>query len=314
MDIGTSGWSYPTGAGTWNGIFYPRRRGRGFDELTYYAERFNSVEVNSTFYRPPEPALAEGWLRRTPASFTFAVKLYQKFTHPDMYLKKAKGQDWDVTVDDLDQFRRGIDPLARADRLVALLLQFPASFHALPETREYLDWLLTAFAGYPLAVELRHRTWLEGWEETTQQLTARRAVLTLSDDPTSSGELEVSTRNAQAERLAQPLAPGETALVYVRLHGRNFATWWHHDNADDRYDYLYSAGELETFAGVARNASKAGRRVAMYLNNHYSAKAAANATVLKHQLAEPITGEFPREMVERYPELAELVSTGGLPI
>src|SRR5262245_34684172 len=80
--IGTSGWNYPTGRGTWNGIFYPERRGRGFDELGFYAERFNSVEVNSTFYGQPRAQVSLGWVKRTPPGFEFAVKLYQKFTHP----------------------------------------------------------------------------------------------------------------------------------------------------------------------------------------------------------------------------------------
>ncbi len=84
VQVGTSGWSYPQGRGTWNGVFYPARRPRRFDELAYYAERFDTVEVNATFYRMPSAAMSESWLSRTPSSFTFAVKLYQKFTHPDM--------------------------------------------------------------------------------------------------------------------------------------------------------------------------------------------------------------------------------------
>ena len=87
--IGTAGWSYPSGAGTWDGIFYPARgrgiRPRGFDELAYYAERFDTVEVNSTFYRPPSAAVTRRWVARTPPGFVFSVKLYQQFTHPKMF-------------------------------------------------------------------------------------------------------------------------------------------------------------------------------------------------------------------------------------
>src|SRR5512134_1368292 len=86
--IGTSGWSYPQGRGTWNGVFYPAaaRAGRSrFDELAYYAERFDTVEVNSTFYRVPPPAMTASWAKRTPRGFEFAVKLFQKFTHPGMF-------------------------------------------------------------------------------------------------------------------------------------------------------------------------------------------------------------------------------------
>ena len=87
LRIGTAGWNYPSGRGTWNGVFYPARRTRpkGFDELAYYAEHFDTVEVNSTFYGQPRAEVTRGWVARTPAGFEFAVKLYQKFTHPRMF-------------------------------------------------------------------------------------------------------------------------------------------------------------------------------------------------------------------------------------
>src|SRR5581483_10185259 len=141
--VGTSGWNYPAGRGTWNGLFYPARRPRGFDELAFYAEHFDTVEVNSTFYRAPDPGLTRRWIERTPPGFLFSVKLYQKFTHPDMYLARNGVSDWNVSLGDFDEFRRGIDPLMGGGRLGALLIQFPASCHAEPDTRAYLDWLLT---------------------------------------------------------------------------------------------------------------------------------------------------------------------------
>jgi len=82
IKVGTSGWSYPKGLGTWNGIFYPEGK---LDELAYYSERFDTVEVNSTFYRPVYPKVAKSWARRTPRGFEFAVKAWQRFTHPKMY-------------------------------------------------------------------------------------------------------------------------------------------------------------------------------------------------------------------------------------
>src|SRR3954463_3873273 len=94
LRIGTSGWSYPSGRGTWNGVFYPPSRGRakGFDELSFYAEHFNTVEVNSTFYGQPRAAVSRTWADRTPPGFEFSIKLYQKFTHPKMFKETfAKG-------------------------------------------------------------------------------------------------------------------------------------------------------------------------------------------------------------------------------
>ncbi|MCC7185314.1 MAG: DUF72 domain-containing protein, partial [Acidobacteria bacterium] len=157
--VGTSGWNYPAGQGTWNGVFYPKPRPRGFDELAYYAGHFDTVEVNSTFYRVPEAAQVAKWVARTPSDFLFAVKLYQKFTHPDMYLKQAGTTDWNPSLVDIDLFRAGIAPLAAAGRLGALLLQFPASLHASPAAGDYLSWLLQQLRAYPLVVEMRHRSW-----------------------------------------------------------------------------------------------------------------------------------------------------------
>jgi uncharacterized protein YecE (DUF72 family) len=110
------------------------------------------------------------------------------------------------------------------------------------------------------------------------------------------------------------VAPDEAPLVYFRLHGRNAAEWWRHDDRDDRYDYLYSPDELRPFAQAARDASSSGRRVVMYLNNHFSAKAVANAAVLRHQLGDLVAGAYPREMIARYPALEGIVATSGLPL
>ena len=111
LRVGTSGWNYPTGKGTWNGIFYPLKedRQRGFDELRFYSERFNTVEVNSTFYGQPRANATLGWVKRTPKDFDFAIKLFQKFTHPNMSIDPGP-----VTQEDVDAFKGGIDPLSAA--------------------------------------------------------------------------------------------------------------------------------------------------------------------------------------------------------
>src|SRR4030095_3783952 len=122
--IGTSGWSYPSGKGTWNGLFYPATRSkrdgtRDFDELRFYAEHFDTVEVNSTFYGQPRAEVSRTWVERTRPGFDFSVKLYQKFTHPAMFkdaaLKRAPGTEGElldllaeVTQSDIENFRAGI--------------------------------------------------------------------------------------------------------------------------------------------------------------------------------------------------------------
>jgi uncharacterized protein YecE (DUF72 family) len=307
--VGTSGWSYPTGNGTWNGVFYPSRRTRGFDELAYYADRFDTVEVNSTFYRMPEPAIADAWVRRTPPRFQFAVKLFQKFTHPDLYVARPGVADWDLSAADVDLFRRGVAPIAEAGKLAAVLAQFPPSFHATAETRDYLDWLLEALAGYDVAVELRHRSWSDVAADTHARLAAHGAAWALIDEPKF------------RDSIRQSLAVTPAGLTYIRLHGRNAANWWEPDASEDRYDYLYSAEELQPFAAAAGAAEADDepeparkRKVLLYMNNHFSAKAVANAAVLRHQLGQILPGDYLPEMVGRYPQLDGIVTTAGLPL
>jgi len=297
--IGTSGWSYPSGKGTWNGIFYPlQARGRGrpkFDELAFYAEHFDTVEINSSFYGVPAPATTKGWADRTPKDFEFSLKLFQKFTHPDMF-HKASGQDpLNLGAKDVDEFRRAIDPLASAGKLGALLAQFPASFTNEPDARGYLEWLLDAFKDYRVAVELRHRSWSDDPTATLDLLGSFAAAWTQIDEP----KFKTSIR--------QDFRPNVRSFFYVRLHGRNAAQWWTHEKSEDRYNYLYSAEELEPFAEAAADATRAAKKAYMYANNHFSAKSVANAAILKHQLGQPLPGEYPEGFVERYPDLKGLV-------
>ena len=96
-------------------------------------------------------------------------------------------------------------------------------------------------------------------------------------------------------------------FYYLRLHGRNAAQWWSHQNSEDRYNYLYSAEELAPFAEAAEAASREVRKAYLYANNHFSAKSVANAAILKHQLGQPLPGEYPEAFVEAYPDLKGLV-------
>jgi uncharacterized protein YecE (DUF72 family) len=294
LRIGTSGWHYPGGRGTWDGIFYPRPedRPRGFDELAFYAERFNTVEINSTFYGQPRPAVSLGWVRRTPARFEFAVKLFQKFTHPATALDTTP-----VSAADVDAFKGGIEPIAAAGKLGALLAQFPSRFHDTPEAREYLAWLLRTFEAFPLAVELRHRSWSDAQEETAELLAASGASWVQIDEPKFGSSIR------------QSLAPNAEAFLYVRLHGRNAAEWWEHEESEDRYNYLYSDGELAPIVERLRAARHQVRKLYLYMNNHFAAQAVANATMVREMLEEPVTARMPPELVEAYPALEGRVAT-----
>ena len=298
--IGTSGWSYPTGEGTWNGIFYPpkgrRPRGSGkFDELTFYAEHFDTVEVNSSFYRIPSVQTTKSWAQRTPKPFEFALKLYQKFTHPEMFEKATGADPLDLDQKDVDEFRTAIEPLAAAGKLGALLAQFPASFKNETNTRGYLEWLLERFREYDLAVELRHRSWSDDPVETLQLLGAFGAAWVQIDEP----KFRSSIR--------QNLLANVDTFYYLRLHGRNAAQWWKHEKSEDRYNYLYSAEELKPIGEAVEEASREVKKAYVYANNHFSAKSVTNAAILKYQLGQDIPGEYPEEMVREYPELKGIV-------
>jgi uncharacterized protein YecE (DUF72 family) len=309
--VGTSGWNYPSGNGTWNGLFYPRSRSKRdgtdrFDELRFYAEHFNTVEVNTTFYGQPRADVTRGWAQRTPPGFDFSLKLYQKFTHPKMFreaaLRTAPGSDGalldllaEVTQSDIDEFRSGIDPLASAGKMGALLAQFPPSFKDSPRARDYLAQLLRAFATYPVAVELRHRSWSDAIGDTLSLLNASGAAWVQIDEP----KFRFSIR--------QNYLPNVTSFYYMRLHGRNAAQWWKHDKSEDRYNYLYSATELQEFSETANAARELVKKSYLYTNNHFSSKSVVNAVMLKAQLGQPVDGEYPESLVESYPELRTLL-------
>ncbi len=312
--IGTSGWSYSSGKGRWNGLFYPATRSKRegtdrFDELRFYAEHFDTVEVNTTFYGQPRAEITRGWAARTPPGFDFSLKLYQKFTHPKMFkeaaLKSAPGSEGplldllaQVTQADIDDFRAGIDPLASAGKIGAVLAQFPPSFKDSPDARDYIAQLLRAFVEYPVAVELRHRSWSDAIGETLSLLNAFGAAWVQIDEP----KFQFSIR--------QNYLPNVTGFYYMRLHGRNAAHWWRHDKSEDRYNYLYTADELREFSETAGAAKELVRKSYLYTNNHFSSKSVVNAVMLKAQLGQPIEGEYPDALIDTYPEIAPLVGQG----
>jgi uncharacterized protein YecE (DUF72 family) len=319
LRIGTSGWNYPSGRGTWNGVFYPPARGRarGFDELSFYAEHFDTVEVNSTFYGQPRSEVSRKWAERTPAGFEFSVKLYQKFTHPEMFTKalsrSLSGADGRLRFDapgepqgldavarpnqaDLDEFRAGIEPLATSGKLGALLAQFPSSFKDAPASRDSLARLLRAFHGYRVAVELRHRSWSDAVGDTLTLLNQFGAAWVQIDEP----KFRFSIR--------QNYLPNVQGFYYMRLHGRNAAQWWRHEKSEDRYDYLYSRDELREFSATADAARTLVKKLYLYTNNHFSAKSVANAVMIKEQLGEAVEGPYPESLVAAYPDLRDIVN------
>jgi uncharacterized protein YecE (DUF72 family) len=297
--IGTSGYSYPGPSPKgWAGVFYPIK-GKRFDALEYYSRFFDTVEINSSFYGPPSPAMAEGWVRKTPDDFQFSLKLWQKFTHARKVNQPgaAPNDAWEaVTQADVDVFRSGIEPLARSGKLGALLLQYPAGFYATAENMEKLAATLRTFQDYPQVVELRHRSWSDAATETGSLLEGHRAGLALIDEP----KFESSIRQ-------EPKAVGET--LYFRAHGRNAAKWWTHSESWERYDYCYSSEEIKALAERLRTVLRASPRVKtvkIYFNNHARASAAVNALMLLHELGLKVKSAPGAELLAAFPQLAQI--------
>lgn len=314
LRIGTAGWHYPSGPGKWNGIFYPARRPKGFDELTFYAEYFDFIEINATFYGQPKADVTRSWAERTPAHFLFAAKLFQQFTHPKMFRERvtrelvkqlgttdlpesAINELVRANQADLDEFKRGLDPLAAAGKLGPLLAQFPASFHDGPDARLHIAALARAFAGYEVVVELRHRSWTDHMADTRTLLDAFNLSWVWIDEP----KFRDSIRQPAITDIAGPLA-------YLRLHGRNAQNWWRPAHRDDRYDYVYSREELQPVADQLKTVVKEDMRVHAVLNNHPHAGAVANAAHLREMTGGDAEKPYPNSLVAVYPDLAQIPS------
>lgn len=257
LRIGPAGWSYPD----WAGKVYPLRRPRGFSELGFVASLFDTVEVNTTFYRPVAPALAAGWLRKVPADFLFAVKLWRRFTH-----EPASPAD----AADAKTFRAGIDPLLQNGKLGALLAQFPWSFRDTPGNRDRIRRIRESFADVPMVVEVRHVGWNE--PDALHFFESLGISFCNIDQPPSRSSLP-------------PTAHVTAPVAYVRLHGRNAKAWFDPTaGRDDRYNYLYNVEELGFWVSIIRSLSRRAARVFVVANNHFQGKAVANALQLKSAL------------------------------
>jgi uncharacterized protein YecE (DUF72 family) len=266
--IGTSGWSYPQGEGTWNGYFCPPGTK---NELEFYSRFFNTVEINSSFYCPPTPIVSAGWVRKTPGDFIFSVKLWQKFTHPAMY-REATGGTATISSADVELFKSSVEPLVRSGKMGALLAQFPPSFINDSWGKQILRAVINAFGEYKLAVELRHKSWSDD-AQTSVLLHENNVCWVQIDEP----KFDFSIAGE---------VPQTSDLSYFRFHGRNAETWWK-GNAETRYMYLYSEAEIVELAEKVSSASDKSRLTLAYFNNHWKAYATRNAGDLRKALQLP---------------------------
>ncbi len=269
--IGTSGWSYPKGEGTWEGYFYPTT-GK-INELEYYSQFFNTVEINSSFYRPPNPGYVYNWVRRVPKDFLFTVKLWQKFTHPKMY-EDATARKAVISQKDIDLFNYSIEPLVKYGKFGALLAQFPPSFKNDSYGLQILSSVIKTFSQYRLAVELRHRSWSD--DECIAQLLRDNNVTWVQID-------EPKFHSSLAQEL-----PLTSDLAYFRFHGRNAEMWWKGDS-ETRYKYLYSSEEISELSNRVIRAREHTNLAFVFFNNHWQGYAPRNAIDMMKTLKSTIT-------------------------
>jgi uncharacterized protein YecE (DUF72 family) len=276
--IGPAGWSYAD----WEGIVYPRSKPRGFHEAAYLARYFDTIEINTSFYNPLRAEVAASWVEkvRHNPSFQFTAKLWKRFTH-----------DREACLQDEKVCKQGLDPLAAAGRLGALLIQFPWSFKNTRQNHEYMSGLCVQFAEYPLVVEVRHGSWNQ--PEVFDRLREQGVGFCNIDQPV----------------IGRSIAPSEqvtTPVGYVRLHGRNYEHWFtSNERTEERYNYLYSMDELKPWADRIANIARSAEVVFVVTNNHYEGKAIANALQLISILRGPPV-PMPENLPEFYPQLAEI--------
>jgi len=277
--IGTSGWSYPRGEGSWKGFFYPAK----VNELQYYGSIFKTVEVNSSFYHPPSQQVVYNWLKRVPEEFIFSVKLWQKFTHPKMY-KEATGREAVISERDVALFEDSLKPLVEQNRLGALLAQFPPSFKNNDYNRQILKAVIKTFGHYPLAVELRDISWSD--DKSTAELLKEAGVCWVQiDEPrfesSIAGDLPITSE-----------------MAYFRFHGRNREMWWQGDN-ETRYRYLYSEEEIEELSRKVKAAGGKAKLTFVFFNNHWQGYAPRNAVQMIKSLKEMVKDiHFQEELSE----------------
>lgn len=252
--IGCAGYSYAD----WKGVFYPPKIPAG-EMLSYYARHFPFTELNTTFYRMPTASQLASMEAKTPPGFLFFVKAFSTITHQR-----------EATEEDFALFRYALRPLEEAGKLAGVLAQFPTSFRLRDENRAYLRYLRDQWPDLTIAVEFRHREWIED-EGTFELLEDENLAYVCVDEPGFKG-------------LVPPVIRATADTGYVRFHGRNYQKWWQHAKPEERYDYLYSEDELSEW--VPRLLSLDGRTEKTYvsMNNHRRGQAALNGRMLRELL------------------------------
>jgi len=273
--VGTSSWADPGFIAEW----YPAGLPAG-ERLPWYAERFEAVEVNATWYAPPAEHTTAHWDEQTPDGFTFDIKLHRLLSRhggrvdslpPDLREEAEFASRGRVRLTPrleaalIERTLEGIEPLARTGKLGAFLLQLSPSFEPRKHVLSELDALVDRLAPHPVAVEFRHRAWLRGeqLERTLGHLDAIGAVFVCVDAP----------RGRQVTLLPPVDAITDRRLAYFRAHGRNAEGWAKGKTVADRFGWEYSDAELEEIRGRVQALAQEVPAVRLMFNNNRGADA-----------------------------------------
>jgi uncharacterized protein YecE (DUF72 family) len=288
--VGTASWTDPSLIES--GTFYPPDCRTAEDRLRFYAQQFDTVEVDSTYYALPAERNARLWVERTPDRFIFHVKAFSLLTRHGADtgrlpramrellssddLEKARISNVPPEVQNLafEMFASALEPLRQAEKLGLLVFQFPPWFTATRGNARYIEECRQRLPDHKLAIEFRHGSWLADHRRVRTFDLLRQLDLTyvIVDEP-------------QIGNAVPPVCEATTEEAYVRFHGHNAEAWTKKGlSAAERYKYLYSERELSTWAGRLRSV-KGAQTAHVIFNNCYANFGVMNATTMKQLLS-----------------------------
>lgn len=255
--VGLTGWGD-------HDSLYPKRTGAG-KKLPLYSKYFSIVEIDASFYAVQRQENYEKWVAQTPENFVFVIKPQQAVTGHKRGLTIAELKE------EIQRFRNSIAPVVAANKLKAVLLQFPPQFDCAPKNIAYLRFVKEQFQETPCALEFRNQTWFSDYNraQTLQFMRDEGWIHVIVDEP------QVGMGSSPTV-----LEATHPEVTLVRFHGRNHSGW-NPENKENwrevRFLYRYNEAELQEWAEAAQNLEKECREICLVFNNNSGGDAADNA-------------------------------------
>jgi uncharacterized protein YecE (DUF72 family) len=291
--VGTASWSDPGFVEHW----YPKKL-PAVDRLPWYAQHFDLVEVNSTFYSVPEPRMVERWCAATPDNFTFDVKMHQLFSFhatrakllppnlQDRLETDAKGNVKPTRAAQqelLHVFLQATAIFRSAGKMGVLLLQLSPAFSPRKHQLDELELLTKNLNGYRLAIEFRNRNWVtEDQMQSTIDFVRKQKAIFVNVDAPASDHFTVMPSDIDA--VTNP------DIAYLRLHGRNAKAYTTGKTVASRFDYDYNETEIAEVAQRSKKLLTEARDVHVIFNNNNLDYAPRAAIRLRKALGQIVDG------------------------